>query len=192
MPGEEWALLPSGGEARIAVSGDSAVIENGSIRAELSPSGKLSFFGARGRKILGESRRIRKDILSEDCSALEIEAREFRPIIGGDYALTARFESLDPRERIYGMGRYQQSFIDLKGSELELAHRNSRASVPFYLSSLGYGFLWNNPSVDGRPSGRTAPRGGPPRRRRSTIGSSPPRSPQPYSSATPAPPGWCP
>jgi alpha-D-xyloside xylohydrolase len=28
-----------------------------------------------------------------------------------------------------------------------MAHRNSQASVPFALSSLGYGFLWNNPAV---------------------------------------------
>ena len=30
---------------------------------------------------------------------------------------------------------------------MELAHRNSQASVPFMVSSLGYGFLWNNPAV---------------------------------------------
>jgi len=39
------------------------------------------------------------------------------------------------------MGQYQQPFLDLKGTELELAHRNSQASVPFYLSNLGYGFF---------------------------------------------------
>ncbi len=49
------------------------------------------------------------------------------------------------------MGQYQQRYLNLKGTELELAHRNSQASVPFYLSSLGYGFLWNNPSI-GRAS----------------------------------------
>ena len=31
--------------------------------------------------------------------------------------------------------------------DLELAHRNSQASVPFMVSSLGYGFLWNNPGI---------------------------------------------
>ncbi|WP_341816819.1 TIM-barrel domain-containing protein, partial [Escherichia coli] len=30
---------------------------------------------------------------------------------------------------------------------LELAQRNSQASVPFMLSSLGYGLLWNNPAI---------------------------------------------
>ena len=57
-----------------------------------------------------------------------------------------RFVS-NPKEKLYGMGQYQQDFLNIKGAELELAHRNSQASVPFALSSLGYGFLWNNPAI---------------------------------------------
>lgn len=45
------------------------------------------------------------------------------------------------------MGQYQQERMNLKGCSLELAHRNSQASIPFYVSSLGYGFLWNNPAI---------------------------------------------
>lgn len=75
-----------------------------------------------------------------------MDAREFKPILGGDYTLAAHFES-DPGEKLYGMGQYQQPYLDLKGCELELAQRNSQASVPFLLSSKGYGFLWNNPAV---------------------------------------------
>jgi len=52
-------------------------------------------------------------------------------------------ESVDKNEKIYGMGQYQQEYLDLKGLDLELAHRNSQASVPFALSSLGYGLLCN-------------------------------------------------
>ena len=45
------------------------------------------------------------------------------------------------------MGQYQHGFLDQKNCVLELAQRNSQASVPFALSSLGYGFLWNNPAI---------------------------------------------
>lgn len=45
------------------------------------------------------------------------------------------------------MGQYQQKYMDLKGCTLELAQRNSQISVPFAVSSLGYGMLWNNPAV---------------------------------------------
>jgi alpha-D-xyloside xylohydrolase len=37
---------------------------------------------------------------------------------------------------------------------LELAHRNSQASVPFALSSLGFGFMWNNPTIGRAVFGR--------------------------------------
>lgn len=45
------------------------------------------------------------------------------------------------------MGQYQQEFLNIKNCSLELAQRNSQVSVPFVLSSLGYGFLWHNPAV---------------------------------------------
>ena len=53
----------------------------------------------------------------------------------------------NPGEIIFGMGLYQQSQCDLKGCMLDLEQRYSRVSVPFEVSSLGYGFLWNNPAV---------------------------------------------
>lgn len=122
-------------------------LTNGKIRIEISRLGKLTVYNQKNELILEEYVRNRKDLLDEKCSAMEIEAREFKPIIGGDYHITARFESKDPDEKIYGMGQYQQPFMNIKGADLELAHRNSQASVPFALSSLGYGFLWNNPSI---------------------------------------------
>ena len=45
------------------------------------------------------------------------------------------------------MGQYQQKYMNMKGCMLELAQRNSQVSVPFYVSNIGYGFLWNNPAV---------------------------------------------
>ena len=77
--------------------------------------------------------------------SLRIVAREYKPIRGGDYECTLRFEA--QKEKLYGMGQYQQDCLDLKGCTLELAQRNSQASVPFLLSSLGYGFLFNQPAV---------------------------------------------
>ena len=45
------------------------------------------------------------------------------------------------------MGQYQTPYLDMKGCFLELAQRNSQISIPFAVSNLGYGFLWNNPAV---------------------------------------------
>ncbi|MBP1704675.1 MAG: yicI [Chloroflexi bacterium] len=53
----------------------------------------------------------------------------------------------EPRERRYGLGQHQHGALDHAGHVLELAQRNMNVSVPFLLSSRGYGFLWNNPAV---------------------------------------------
>jgi alpha-D-xyloside xylohydrolase len=148
MPSEDWALLPpSPCIPEISIGEKRASIRNGKIELRITRAGKISIFNSQGKMLLDEYLRNRRDITADYCSALDIEAREFMPISGGDYRITQRFESLDPEERIYGMGQYQQPCLNLKGTELELAQRNSQASVPFALSSLGYGFLWNNPAV---------------------------------------------
>lgn len=148
MPEEDWALTePVARDASVRRDGEAWMMSNGKITARLSSWGKLTFYNQRGETILEEYHRTRRDITDPKCSAIEVEGRGFRPLPGADYHLTARFESLAPDERLYGMGQYQQPCMNLKGADLELAHRNSQASVPFLLSSLGYGFLWNNPAV---------------------------------------------
>ncbi|KFY95964.1 hypothetical protein V498_02996 [Pseudogymnoascus sp. VKM F-4517 (FW-2822)] len=149
MPTEGWALdvSPASPKAEITIGEAEASITNGKINATISKRGKLIVYNSKGEKLLEEYARNRLDVRDPKCSAIEVEAREFKPIPGGDYHLTMRFESVDVNEKIFGMGQYQQPHLDLKGHDLELAHRNSQASVPFALSSLGYGFLWNNPGI---------------------------------------------
>jgi alpha-D-xyloside xylohydrolase len=148
MPEEDWALSmkPEDMLPEIKIEKDRASIRNGKIEARISRYGKLTFYNQRGEVLVDEYLRNRLDVFADYCSALDVEARELRPIPGGDYHLSMRFVS-NPEERIYGMGQYQQPYLNLKGTDLELAQRNSQASVPFAISSLGYGFLWNNPAI---------------------------------------------
>lgn len=148
MPEENWALLePEKAEAQIEINEDRSYIQNGRIKAVITKLGKLMIYNQKGDLLLEEYNRNRRDLLDRKCSALEVEAREFKAIVGGDFHLTWRLESLQADEKIYGMGQYQQPYLNLKGMDIELAHRNSQASVPFALSSRGYGLLWNNPAV---------------------------------------------
>lgn len=151
MKDENQALLtdehPKSLSVSIKISEDGAVIQNGDIKAKITQKGKIFFYNGQGKLLLEEYVRNRRDVLEEKCSAIEVEAREFRPIVGGDYHLTLRFETIDSEEKIYGMGQYQQPYVNLKGADLELAQRNSQASVPFAISSSGYGILWNNPAI---------------------------------------------
>ena len=146
---EDWALTVKPAyprDVQIDISEYEARIRNGKLTAVINNIGKISFYNQDGKLLLEEFLRNREDMFASTTSSLLIESREFKPLIGGQYHLTMRFES-DPSEKIFGMGQYQQNFLNLKGADLELAHRNSQASVPFMISSLGYGFLWNNPAI---------------------------------------------
>ena len=146
---EDWALTVKPAyprDVQIDISEYEARIRNGKLTAVINNIGKISFYNQDGELLLEEFLRNREDMFASTTSSLLIESREFKPLIGGQYHLTMRFES-DPSEKIFGMGQYQQNFLNLKGADLELAHRNSQASVPFMISSLGYGFLWNNPAI---------------------------------------------
>ncbi|NLM19984.1 MAG: glycoside hydrolase family 31 protein [Clostridiaceae bacterium] len=120
-----------------------ASISNGKITAVISATGSISFLNSDGKLLLKE-RWGRK--VDEPSLSLERSGREFKSISGSNFKLSARFEPTDG-EKLYGMGQYQMKYLDLKGCTLELAHRNSQASVPFVVSSEGYGFLWNNPAI---------------------------------------------
>lgn len=140
----DWALEGAAvGNADIRLEGDSAVITNGAISARVDRLGKIRVYRS-GVQILEEYYRCYEYDMPHTPS-LRIVAREYKPIRGGDYECTLRFEA--QKEKLYGMGQYQQDCLDLKGCTLELAQRNSQASVPFLLSSLGYGFLFNQPAV---------------------------------------------
>ncbi|WP_083259543.1 glycoside hydrolase family 31 protein [Cellulosimicrobium cellulans] len=154
LPRDQVMAAAGGGDepddVQVETREDGATLVVGGLRVELrvtrwfhEPVGyersrcELAFYDRHGRLLLREHDR---------GGSLDLVARRFRPRLGGDLELTASFES-DPDEKLYGMGQYQQHVLDLKGSTFELAHRNSQASVPFVLSSAGYGFLWNDPAI---------------------------------------------
>ncbi|GEN56134.1 glycosyl hydrolase [Halolactibacillus alkaliphilus] len=136
------ALLLQKTSATINIDDEVAEISNGQISAVIDTRGwnssaVITFYNDKKEPILKEI---------NGGGALVKKARFFKAHIGGDFHLKATFEA-NPNEKIYGMGQYQQDILDLKGCNIELAHRNSQASIPFYVSSLGYGFLWHNPAI---------------------------------------------
>lgn len=181
FPDEDWALtepLPplDNKDITVTIPDDDdddddekqAHIRNGRATATVTRRGKLTIKDDKtGKLILEEFVRSRVDVKDPKASALRIEGREFRGRPGADsWHLTARFETgpaneddegkeeEEEEERIYGMGQYQQPLLNLKGTDVELAQRNSQASIPFAVSSRGYGFLWNNPAVGRAVFGR--------------------------------------
>lgn len=159
---QDEALLPASQittpNAEIEIQEKQGRIRNGNITAVFTQRSTIQFLNQDGKVVLEEyirQRAVENDTGNEDVNVKSIKAfsctlklkpREFKPILGGDYELHARFES-DPKEKIFGMGQYQEPYLDLKNCTVELAQRNSQSSVPFYLSNKGYGFLWNNAGI---------------------------------------------
>ena len=128
------------------MTGKQAMLTNGNITAKVSFEGWISFYNQKGELLTQEYWRNRNRI-NRYCTSLRIDARELKPITGcNDFSLVARFEAFDD-EKIFGMGQYQDKHLNKKGATLELAHRNSQTSIPFFISNRGYGFFWNNPAI---------------------------------------------
>lgn len=123
-----------------------ASIRNGNIIAELNIFAPTPPVDG-GMQIT--YRNSQGDVLLREISGggcLGKKSRDYYALSGDSFRLQVSFES-NRKEKIYGMGQYQQEIFDLKGCNLELHQRNAQASVPFYISSLGYGFLWQNPAI---------------------------------------------
>ena len=141
IPEETWGLdtiEPDEVSIRIPAQGtsDPASIENSGVRCVITGT-HLAFFS--GNKLLFEE----EPFFPHYGSA----ARTYHPHLGSEgFEALVQFRAYDG-EKIHGMGQYRIAKYDLKGCSLELAHRNSQISVPFFVSNRGYGFLWNNPAI---------------------------------------------
>jgi alpha-D-xyloside xylohydrolase len=86
MPTEDWALqMPIfSASSDILIEKLRGKIENGNLKATISAMGKLMMFNQKGDIILEEYMRNRKDHMDPKASALDVEARELKPLPGGD------------------------------------------------------------------------------------------------------------
>ncbi len=84
-------------------------------------------------------------------------ARNFTVAGNGYYRIEQRFRAY-PDERLFGLGQHQHGRLDQKGIVLDLVQRNTEVSIPFLVSSRGYGFLWNSPAVGRVELGETGTR----------------------------------
>jgi alpha-D-xyloside xylohydrolase len=53
----------------------------------------------------------------------------------------------DSTEAFYGLGQHQAGVWNYHGESVDLGQDNTNISVPFFVSSNGYGLLWNNASL---------------------------------------------
>ena len=75
--------------------------------------------------------------------------RQVKPVITDGLATdrASVWFALTPEERFYGLGQHQNGLLNQRNLEMELSQDNTNISIPFFLSSKGYGVFWNNASV---------------------------------------------
>jgi alpha-D-xyloside xylohydrolase len=128
-------ITPAAPSAAADVHGTTLV--NGKLKVEISPDGLVSFSRADAG---GE-------LLSEQKAHFWWPGPRFFVANGnGHYRLEQRFKAYEG-EKLYGLGQHLHGRFDQKGLVIELVQRNAEVSVPFMVSSRGYGFLWNSPAV---------------------------------------------
>ncbi|MGW5355685.1 glycoside hydrolase family 31 protein [Streptomyces sp. NPDC004031] len=133
-PGADPAAL----RVEAAADGSSATLTYGRVRVEVDGrTGLLDFrHSGTGAEVLRE----------QPAHFWWPGPRYFDALGGGLHRIEQRFAA-HPGERVYGLGQHGHGRLDQKGMVLELAQRNGEVSIPFVLSSRGYGLLWNSPAV---------------------------------------------
>ena len=93
-------------------------------------TGTLSFFDKSGRLLLQEAPA----------------SRQLTPaMVRGYKTLVAAQGFKSPAdERLYGTGCFQDGYLNIRGLPRRLTQVNTQISLPFVLSSKGYGLLWHN------------------------------------------------
>ncbi len=145
LPGALTAVEPV--PAVIDIGTDAARITNGGLTAEITASGQLRFCRSSGAELLAET----------TPHFTGPPTRRYKSAAGGMHEFEALFRA-QPGERFYGLGQHQHGLLDQKGAVVDLVQRNTEVSIPFLLSSRGYGFLWNHPGIGRVELGVTATR----------------------------------
>ena len=132
-------VVPQRGETdfNVALNGDSLIVTTAELQALVCPDGSLSFFDHDGKLLAGGGRMSFKPTSVEGKDA---------------FSVRTMFASSDD-ESFYGLGQQQSGEFDHKGRSEELYQYNTKVSVPFVVSTKGYGILfdayslsrWGNP-----------------------------------------------
>jgi len=121
----------------VSTSGDSVLVSTSALVATVAPDGTVSFRDSSGRVLTDDGKF--------SFSPIEVEGKKA-------FSVRSTF-STDSGESFYGLGQHQAGEFDHKGKSEELYQYNTKVSVPFIVSTKGYGLLfdayslsrWGNP-----------------------------------------------
>lgn len=115
---------------------DEYVLRNGKIAVKVTKDGKISFWNNKEKLLFKEFWRNERDL----------EARVIKGRPGNLFYIEQSMDA-ERDEHFFGLGQEAHDLFDLKGAALDLCQQNTKSTIPFVISSRGYGFLWNNPAI---------------------------------------------
>jgi alpha-D-xyloside xylohydrolase len=116
---------------RFRQTASAVTLDSGKIKLLLDKrDGSVRFLARDGHTILEErgAARFAPTDLPREKSAFSV---------GQAFKLT-------PDEGIYGLGQHQSGEMDWRGKTVDLVQANTAAVTPFFVSTAGYGLLWDN------------------------------------------------
>lgn len=133
---ENWTLLPAVDEnAKAWQENDVTFLKSGSLIMRMEGNGSVSFWS--GDRLL---------LREQPEQTFGFGYRNYRSIGSELWKLRVTFEATEGEE-FYGLGHERMNVFSKKGCTVDLRHLNTKCSMPYVYSSLGYGFLWNVPST---------------------------------------------
>ncbi len=130
-PGEV-VLLPNlpAPHFNVTQTSDAILVDAGSLRARVDRRTRtLAFTDAHGKPLLNESST----------------GRTFTSPVSSNAAPTLQDTFDSPNdESLFGSGQFQDGFLNVRDLPRRLTQVNTQISIPFLVSSKGYGFLWHN------------------------------------------------
>ena len=121
------------------------IVSTSKVKAHVKVStGEVWFTNAAGRLILKEVDGGGKAFLPYECKQIHADGT---PELYRGWSTRTVFENINPNEALYGLGQHQADEWNYKGKNEELFQYNTKVSIPFIVSSAGYGVLFDNYSL---------------------------------------------
>lgn len=131
---ENFTLMPQSAECEIEERDYCVFMTAGRVKIQIERNGKVTVYKD-GVAVLEE-----KPELAFNDGFRHYERND------GLWSARVTFKS-NEGERFYGLGHEASGKFDLKGCSFDIRHVNAKCTIPYVYSSLGYGFIWNNPAV---------------------------------------------
>ena len=135
---------PAMPEYQVEQRGDTFVLSTAALRAYvLQTNGQVWFTDLSGKPLLQEEAGA---TTFEPYSCTQVHA-DGTPETYTGWTVRSLFANLYPEEGLYGLGQHQGDEWNWKGRNEELFQYNTKVSLPFILSSEGYGILFDTYSL---------------------------------------------